>query len=117
MVLCVLAGCSAETTGHAAWGIVKGRVSLGPIMPVCHEGVACDGVYAGARIVVRAQSGKLGARATADQKGEFSLDISPGEYVVAVEADGSLPRCSRADVIVTAGRTTQANIDCDTGIR
>jgi len=112
-----LPSCGSETAGGAAHGTIEGRVSLAPVMPVCRQGVPCDGVYAGAKIVARVRGGEALAHAQTNSAGEFRLDVPPGEYAVAVDADAALPRCSQAQVVVAAGATIRADIDCDTGIR
>jgi hypothetical protein len=86
-------------------------------MPVCREGVPCDGVYKGARVVVRRSSGQAVQRATADENGTFSVDVPAGAYEVAVEVDGMLPRCTPAPVTVHARQAARVEIDCDSGIR
>jgi hypothetical protein len=112
-----LPACGSETASGTAHGIIEGRVSLGPTMPVCLQGVPCDGVYEDAKIVVRFQSGEAVAHALTNQAGKFRLDVATGKYIVGVDTDAPLPRCSEAQVIIAAGVTIRADIDCDTGIR
>ena len=112
-----LAACGVETAGGGVSGVIEGRVSLGPIMPVCQVGVPCDGVYADARIAVRNKAGSSVATAVADQQGMFRVEVAAGAYVVEVEVSGPLPNCPRVDVVVTAGTKVRADIACDTGIR
>ncbi len=111
-----LPACASETASTDN-GIVEGRVSLGPTMPVCLQGVPCDGVYAGAKIIVRLQGGEAVAHAVTNQQGKFRVDLAAGKYIVGVETEAALPRCSEAQVIIAAGVTVRADIDCDTGIR
>lgn len=116
--LLVLQACSAEPTGHGVGrGVVAGVVRLGPIMPVCREGEQCDGVYKGAKVLVRALQGHAVHRTTAGDDGTFWVDVLPGRHEVSVEVAGPLPYCVPVEVAVTAGATSRLEIDCDSGIR
>ena len=117
LIVCVLSACGAETAGGGPSGVIEGRVSLGPIMPVCQEGVPCDGIYANAKIIVRDKSGSTVATTNADQRGVFRVAVPAGAVVVGVDVEGTPPHCSQAEVVVAADVTVRANIDCDTGIR
>jgi hypothetical protein len=112
--LLALQSCEA---GSMEAGVIAGLVKLGPIMPVCREGVPCDGVYKDAKVVLRTLGGQVVNHATADGKGEFWMDAAAGRYEVAVEVEGPLPRCTPAQVSVGAGETVRVEIDCDSGIR
>ena len=104
---------------HAAVGSgeIAGRVKLGPIMPVCREGVPCDGVYRGATVVVMRQGGSIEARATSDDNGDYRVMVPAGSYAVRIDVQGPMPSCSTADVVVAAGQSSRADIECDSGIR
>jgi hypothetical protein len=112
--LVMLGACEAEPLES---GEIKGLVKLGPIMPVCQVGVPCDGVYKGAKVVLRTSSGQAVKRVTADDKGEFRIDAPVGSFDVAVEVEGPLPSCTPAQVSVKARETVRVEIDCDSGIR
>jgi len=112
-----VAGCTEQDHAAAAYGVIVGQVKLGPIMPVCREGVPCDGVYKGARVVVRAKDGTIASRATADGNGDFWADVPAGTYTVAIDVQGPLPSCSSAEATVAARSTVRVAIDCDSGIR
>lgn len=114
LALCSLPACSAETSGG---GIIEGHVSRGPIMPVCRDGVPCDGVYADAKIVVKDKAGAVAARATADRNGDFKVGVRAGAFAVGVDVSGPFPSCSQVDIVVVDGATVRADVDCDTGIR
>jgi hypothetical protein len=115
------AGCSVESGGGGHGipdaGVIAGVVKLGPIMPVCREGVPCDGIYKGAKVVVTGRRGGVVSRVTTDDKGEFWADVAPGTYSVSVEVQAVLPHCQAADVIVPARQIVRIEIDCDSGIR
>lgn len=86
-------------------------------MPVCREGVPCDGVYKDAKVVVRAKSGAVVARATSDSNGDFQVDVAAGAYTVGIAVEGPLPHCAETEAVVSKGQTAQVTIDCDSGIR
>ncbi len=110
----VLAGCAHD----GARGVIEGRVTLGPLEPVCRMDRPCsDGPYAGARIVVRDAGGREMGRALADADGRYSVDVSVGRAVVNVDVTLQFPRCPAREVVVQAGVKVQADIACDTGIR
>ena len=112
--LLTLGACGAEPLES---GVITGVVKLGPIMPVCQEGVPCDGVYKGAKVVLRTPSGQAVKRVTADDKGEFWMDAPAGRFDVAVDVEGPMPTCTPAQVSVKARETVRVEIDCDSGIR
>ena len=110
--------CSAEPTGPGVGrGVVAGVVKLGPIVPVCRESEPCDGVYKGAKVLVRAMQGGAVHRTTAGDDGTFWVDVLPGRHEVSVEVAGPLPHCAPVEVAVASGATSRVEIDCDSGIR
>lgn len=111
------AGCNAEVGQAGGGGVIAGRVTLGPIMPVCRVDVPCDGAYKDAKVVVRAKSGGVVVRVKSDANGEFWADVPSGAYTVGVAVEGMLPRCDEADAVVAQGQTVRVAIDCDTGMR
>ena len=114
VTLTVLSACEASTHGY---GTIEGRVTLGPIMPVCREGVPCDGVFADAKIVVRHKNGDTAAQTKADANGMFRVDVPTGAYIVGVAVDGPMPTCGEAEVLIAARQSARVDIDCDSGIR
>lgn len=118
LTMLVLAGCempAAEEPGDT--GTIAGVVRLGPIMPVCRQDVPCDGVYKGAKVIVRRQGGAEVLRTIADDAGAFQVNAAPGTYNVGVEVEGMLPSCGTAEASVRARETVRITIDCDSGIR
>ena len=111
------AGCNAEVGQAGGGGVIAGRVTLGPIMPVCRVDVPCDGVFKDAKIVVRAKSGAVVARTVSDANGDFRVDVAAGAYTVAVAVEAMLPHCGEAEAVVAQGQTVRVAIDCDSGIR
>jgi hypothetical protein len=116
LVLISLSACGAESS-RAGAGVIEGHVTLGPIMPVCRQGVPCDGVYGGAKIVVRDKAGEVVATAIADRNGDFKVGVRVGAFVVGVDVAGQMPSCTQVEVVVADGATVRSQIDCDSGIR
>jgi hypothetical protein len=114
LAACALPACEASTREYAT---IEGRVTLGPIMPVCREGVPCDGVFAGAQVVVRHKNGGTVAQTKADANGMFRVEVPAGAYIVSVAVDAPLPHCSEAEVVIAARQNARVEIDCDSGIR
>lgn len=115
-VMAAAGACGLEAGQGGERGTIAGQVTRGPIMPVCREGVPCDGPFAGAKVIVRGAGGGE-ARAVADEAGAFRVDVAAGHYTVGVEVEGMLPHCQQVDVTVVASETARADIGCDTGIR
>jgi hypothetical protein len=118
LLLLSVGGCGAETAQHSGdGGAIAGLVTLGPIMPVCREGVPCDGVYKGAKVLIRDKNGKAATRVVADDNGEFRAEVPAGAYTVEIEVGNMLPSCSSATAMVVVRETVSVKIDCDSGIR
>lgn len=64
-----------------------------------------DGIE-GARVQATAPTGRTGEAKT-DAKGEFRLELDPGEYRLEFEAEGYANTSLRQNVPVTAGRRTK----------
>lgn len=76
-----------------------------------------DRPYQGELAVTR-PDGAAVRRFSTGEDGSFRVPLAPGTYAVRTAA-GGLPSCAFVDgtVTVAAGRHTQADVACDTGIR
>jgi len=118
----MLAGCGQEAAPAATTSGVTGLVHLGPQCPVEVAGQPCDDQpAAGVEVTVSKQApgeaygaGEPVAHGTTDDRGQFRIDVAPGEYVVTAQAGMS---CEFMDVRVTEGGYATVNVPCDTGIR
>lgn len=104
-------------------GTLAGHVTIGPLQPVQRQGEPAPTpgpeVYAAWEIVVYTlDMRKEVARATIDDQGNYTIELRPGIYAVTAEqaAGGGLPQLTQT-VGISAGQTTQQDIDIDTGIR
>ena len=116
LALCLCA-CGVETSSGNDFGRIEGHVSLSPTTPVCSAINSCEGAYVGANIIARTANGDVVGRATTDQQGDFALRVRAGKIDVGVEGSAKFPHCRPAHVVLAAGATVRANIDCDSGLR
>jgi len=83
----------AAASAQGEKGTVTGRVVDAHGQPI-----------AGARVTV---VGETDAEAATDEKGEFRLELTPGEYRLQFEADGHTTAAMREPVAVEAGKQTK----------
>lgn len=102
---------------ESAWGWLDGTVRRGPIVPVCVEGVPCDGPAAGVTVLIT-RGGAPVARVITDSAGRFHRRLRPGLYVVrALTLPGPGRGSDAKTVRVSSGRHTRVRLLIDTGIR
>jgi len=119
-IACVFAiSCSSEPSDP---GILHGKVTIGPLVPVEQEGVTyevpCE-VYEARKIMIYKQNGTdLIEEVDIDCDGRYSVELLPGIYVVDINNIG-IDRSSNvpSEVEITSNLTTRLDIDIDTGIR
>ena len=113
-------GCSAAV---GETGVLRGHVSIGPLVPVLREGepepTPAPEVYAARQIVIYSENGqKEIARAEIDAEGHYQAPLPVGIYMVdinriGIDSAAGLP----AEVKIFAGAVTILDIEIDTGIR
>jgi len=118
----VLTICSCSN-GPSAFGILEGRVSIGPLVPVLREGeqppTPSAEVYAARQIVVYEMDGKTEiVRLQIDSTGSYHAELPVGKYVIdinhaGIDSAADLPMA----IEIAAGSTVRLDIDIDTGIR
>jgi hypothetical protein len=52
-----------------------------------------------------------------DEKGRFQLSLAPGKYRISMKEKVRFPRCGPFTVEVVAGKMTQVNWECESGLR
>ena len=110
----------ATSTGSGTG--VRGRAVIGPMCPVMRDDQPCPDrpVETTLEIVARA-SGAVVATVETDDEGRFAADLSPGDYLVRLDANapppGNLPQSAEADFTVVAGSYTDVTLTFDSGIR
>ena len=127
LVAClVFVGCGevgiTGTTPTPPSGI-KGTVILGPTCPVSGAPEsnnpvpsACLTPYA-AQMVVLDDENKAVAHIASGNDGAFSVDLAPGDYVIAPATNDSYPIAQPLSVTVAPGQYVTVQINYDTGIR
>jgi hypothetical protein len=118
--------CPAEGRALAAAELVRsattrsglyGKVTRGPLTPVCMVGTPCSGPAAGVTLRFL-RNGALVARAVTAKDGSYRVGLSPATYAVRLT---STPKVGRGleptSAHVAAGRWTRTDFSIDTGIR
>jgi hypothetical protein len=153
----LLAGCSGGTTtignaddagltGSGIRGKIVGTVTIGPICPVerIPPDPACQPtpeMFARVKILVRRPGGETVRQVDLDERGNYSVELEPGTYLVDTnrhgfgigggELDSVWPDTVRPDSIreggsyqvlpvvveLEPGETERVDIEIDTGIR
>ncbi len=110
------ASANPVSTPNVASGVhltaMAGPTCPGPQRP----GQVCTRPYQG-EFVVTNNSGTEVARIMTDQNGKATIDLTPGDYTIALEVAGKLPRSAPTTVTVLTGQYVEVNIELDTGIR
>ena len=123
LLACIVLLVAACSSAGREVGALTGHVTIGPLQPVQREGEPAPTpgpeVYAAWEIVVRTlDTRKEVARAAIDDEGNYALELQAGTYTVTAEqTTGRGLSQSTHTVGITAGQTTQQDIDIDTGIR
>jgi hypothetical protein len=92
-------------------GVLWGSVTIGPITPVCREGVPCSRPAKQATLTFT-HRGRV-VSTTTDLAGRYRVKLAVGAWTISANVG---MRTSPASVLVRAG-THRANISVDTGIR
>ena len=91
-----------------------GRVTRGPVTPVCKVGIPCDEPAANATfLLVRDGQSR---RVRTDARGHYRVRLAPGRYLIR-KPDWGPGSISPSSARVRYGRFTRLNLAIDTGIR
>ncbi len=108
--VCLLGGAAQGATVKSG---LFGKVTRGPITPVCIAEVPCSAPVPGAMIVF-SRAGHEVARTRTSAKGTYRLTLTPGTYSVRVlQARPVDPGVAR----VQRGQFRHTDFSIDTGIR
>jgi hypothetical protein len=118
-----LVALSACSPAPKETGILEGRVTIGPLVPVVREGepepTPAPEVYAAREIVIFNQNGKTEVvHITIEPDGTYQAELPVGIYVVDINHGGidraeGLPQ----EISIKPDSVTRLDIDIDTGIR
>lgn len=114
---------AACTSGPQETGILKGHVTIGPLVPVLREGVPeptpAPEVYEARKIVIYDESGnKEITQVDIGPDGNYRVTLPVGIYTVdinrlGIDSASGLP----AQIQILANQETILDVDIDTGIR
>lgn len=97
---------------------VAGKVTVSPTCPgPARPDISCVAPFAGAAVQLRDLNAKVVGGTTASAEGLFQIQAGPGEYELHIVVEGMYPRCEPVPVIIGKLRTTEVNIECDSGMR
>lgn len=115
----LLAACSSGTRPldhSSATGTLSGRVTAGPTCPVERPDTPCPPRPVVAEVQAR-QVRRVVASGRSGRDGSYRLRLPAGTYTLVVVTPSPFPRCTPRTVTVIAGRVTDGDLGCDTGIR
>ena len=111
---CEFAACPEVETG-----ILKGKVTIGPLCPVEPCSVTVPNPYISRKIILQKQTGEFFPQIILQEDGSFEAEIGVGIYILSL-SDCIFLGCNRSlpkTVTIEAGKTAEVEIDIDTGIR
>lgn len=110
-------GKGGRNSASAAEGI-NGYVVTGPVCPVPKEGdESCDDKPVRANIIVKNKEDNVIKNIETLDDGSFSVQLSPGKYIIYNDSGGGLKGSKPEYVTVGAGNFAEVKIRIDTGIR
>ena len=119
LVLISLASCSQ---GPEEFGILEGKVNIGPLVPAVQKGedpTPAPEVYAAREIVVFKKNGKTEyTRIKINPDGRYRAELPVGSYVIdinriGIDSANNLP----LEIQITPNQIVNLDIEIDTGIR
>ena len=120
-----LTSCASHATAQtppnaaATTAILRGKVTMGPTMPVERiGGPPAIAPVVGARVDITNANGVTIASVITGADGSYSAPVAPGDYLVTVTpAARMLGRIVPRSITVTPGTPAALDITLDTGIR
>lgn len=123
----IIAACDADSgdfnpngeTGEVETGTLVGEVTRGPISPVEGKDTPSSEAAPDEEILIMTPGGDEVDSVISDDQGLYSIDLTPGAYVVDIASlDGiEFTKDLPATVTITEGQDTRLDIHIDTGIR
>jgi uncharacterized membrane protein YvbJ len=109
---------SAQAQSQSPTGI-EGVITVSPIRPGPIRAGAYipnRGPFANTTFVIQSEKATVSLFTTDDQ-GRFRVSLAPGHYTVSPKQQGDLAAAGPFDVDVVAGKMTQVEWRCDSGMR
>ncbi len=120
LVLLVMSGCFSSGQMQSGSGTgIEGVITFGPTQggPIRAD-TPSSKPLANVAFVVENEKGAEVASFTTDDQGRFRVPLTPGHYAVSKEGKKhGIGHYGPFDVDVVAGRMTNVQWECDTGIR
>jgi len=118
VLLTLACGLFATPTTPTDSGIA-GKVLMGPMCPAIREGQECPDMPYQATITVNRLEGRKIAQFQTDEQGNFTIPLSPGEYILHPETpEGKpFPFADEQHFTVAPGEYTRLIVQYDSGIR
>lgn len=95
---------------------IYGRVTLGPITPVCRIEIPCERAYE-ATLTVNDSTGMEVARATSGPDGGYRIMLPPGRYTLVPLATGVFPQAPSQQIEIANKVLSRVDVQYSTGIR
>src|SRR4030042_1457774 len=111
--------CEFAVCPEVKTGLLKGKITIGPLCPVEPCPVKVPNPYTSRTIILQKQTGEFFPPIILQDDGSFEEEIGAGIYTLSL-SDCSFLGCNHSlpkTVTVEAGKTTEVKIDIDTGIR
>lgn len=115
---------TAQTQDKGNMGTLQGKFSVGPLHPGPQRidednSDAASKMFASHKIVILSAKDKSKIKEVAiDSKGAYKVDLPAGEYLVDIEpADIGMRKLPPRSVTIQAGKSTNLDLDFDTGMR
>jgi hypothetical protein len=121
LVLVLLTACARGSSAGSddRLGTIHGEVLLGPTCPVESIQSPCPGrPLAGVPVRVVDADGEVRASAVSDDRGAFTIEVTPGSYLLTASIEQDPARSVEpVRVEVRAGEVVRSDVMVDSGIR
>jgi hypothetical protein len=121
LLLALLAACAPGSSAGPddRLGTIRGEVLLAPTCPVESLQSPCPGrPLAGVPVRVVDADGHVQAGAVSDDRGAFTIDVTPGSYLLTAVIEEDPARSVKpVRVEVRAGEIVRSDVMVDSGIR
>jgi hypothetical protein len=121
LVLVLLTACARGSSAGSEdrLGTIHGEVLLAPTCPVESIQSPCPGrPLAGVPVRVVDADGNVRASAVSDDRGAFTIDVTPGSYLLTASIEQDAARSVKpVRVEVRAGEVVRSDVMVDSGIR
>jgi hypothetical protein len=121
LVLVLLTACARGSSAGSddRLGTIHGEVLLAPTCPVESIQSPCPGrPLAGVPVRVVDADGEVRASAVSDDRGAFTIDVTPGSYLLTASIEQDPARSVKpVRVEVRAGEVVRSDVMVDSGIR